>query len=316
MHMRIRKTISVFAAFASLSLVPVNAQKTPVVPSDDKGWTSYSSFTETHDSSLGWATILNSNIGYDFSKYFSADIGVPIYLVQPNTAASTTNGITPTSTSYNSLGDVYVGMNYRVGGPVGYSGTILGTAPTGSTTHGISTGRATVDWNNHFEHEVWQLTPFIEAGLGNSNTALNLSHGNGNSHAIGLLSYASLGAMSHFQFGTDIDLRKGFSVNVSGYDMSPLGNQKVYSRLFKKGQGSAVAVGKGNGKGVFTQNAVTSGMSGIAIDRGFTSGLDFAPNKRIEVGLEFTRSMTNTVSTIAFSIGYRVGHVVAKAPTK
>ena len=150
--MRIRKAIYVFAGLAFLSLVPANAQQAPVVPGDDKGWTSYSSFTETHDASLGWATILNSNIGYDFSKYFSADIGVPIYLVQPNTAASTTNGITPTSTSYNSLGDVYVGMNYRVGGPLGYSGTILGTAPTGSTAHGISTGRAIVDWNNHFEH--------------------------------------------------------------------------------------------------------------------------------------------------------------------
>jgi hypothetical protein len=311
-----RRAIVVFAAFASLLPVSANAQKATVAISDDKGWTSYASLVETRDSSIGWATILNSNIGYDFNKHFSADVGVPVYLVQPNTSVSATNVTTGTSTSYNSLGDVYAGMNYRAGGALGYSGTIFGAAPTGSTAHGISTGRATVDWNNHFEHEVGHLTPFLEAGLGNSNTALNLSHGNGNPHAIGLLSYATLGVMSHFQGGTDIDLGKGFSVSVSGYDMSPLGNQKVYSRLFKKGQGSAVAVGKGNGKGVFTQNAVTSGTSGIAIDRGFTSGLDFAPSKRIEVGLEFTRSMTNAVNTVAFSIGYRVGHVVAKAPTK
>lgn len=314
LHMRIRKAISVLAFLASLSLVPANAQKAPLVVGDDRGWTSYSSFTETHDSSLGWTTILNSNIGYDFSKYFSADIGVPVYLVQPNTVTTTVNGTTATSSSYNSLGDLYVGMNYSVGGALGYSGTVLGSAPTGSTARGISTGRATVDWNNHFEHEVWLLTPFIEAGFGNSNTALNLSHGNGNSHAIGVLSYASLGPMAHFQGGTDIDLGKGFSVNISGYDMSPFGDQKVYSRLFKKGQ--VLAAGKGNGKGVYAQNAVTSGTSSIAIDRGFTSGLDFSPNKRMDIGLEVTRSMTNAVNTIAFSVGYRFGHVVTRAPAK
>lgn len=309
--MQIRKIVVCFsAALAAVSFV-ANAQQAST-SSADKGWTSYSSFTETHDSSLGWASILNSNIGYDFNKTFSAEIGLPVYLVQPS--SSVTSGASTASSSYSALGDVYARMNYRIGGPLGYCGSILGSAPTGSTTHGISTGRVGADWNNHIEHDVWHLTPFLEAGLGNSNTLLHLNHGNGNPHTIGILSYATLGALLHFQGGSDIDLGKGLSVNFSGYDMAPLGNQKIYSRLFKKGQGSAVATppNRGDGKGVYAHNAVTSGTSSIAVDRGFTSGIDFSAHNRMDIAFEFTRSMTNEANTVAFSIGYRFGHVARK----
>lgn len=314
--MRIQQVIPVLIA-ATLFCLPARAQQTSAEAAD-KGWSSYSSFTETQDSSLGWSTILNSNLSYDFSRHFNSFVGVPIYFVQPYTSTSTSGGATTTQTSsaYNSVGDVYLGMTYKPGGPLGYSGTILGTAPTGSTTHGISTGRATVDWNNHFEHDIWQLTPFVEAGFGNSNTAMNLGRGNGNPHTIGLLSYATLGPMLHFQGGTELSLSKNISVYVSGYDMAPLGNQKVYSRLLKRNQGAGVAAGKGNAKGALTQNAVTSGTSALAVDRGFTTGLDFTPSKRVDVGFEFTRSATNAVNTVAFNVGFRFGHLAPSGTSK
>jgi hypothetical protein len=315
--MRMRQAILVMIAATLSWTVPTCAQQIPA-GATDKGWSSYSSFTETHDSSLGWSTILNSSVSYDFSRHFNSFFGVPIYFIQPYTSTSASGGTTTTQTSsaYNSLGDVYLGMTYKAGGPLGYSGTILGTAPTGSTTRGISTGRATVDWNNHFEHDIWQLTPFVEAGLGNSNTAMNLGRRNGNPHTIGLLSYATLGPMLHFQGGTELSLVKSISVYVSGYDMSPLGDQKVYSRLVKRNQGSGVAAGKGNAKAALTQNAVTSGTSALAVDRGFTAGVDFTPHKRVDIGCEFTRSATNAVNTVAFSIGYRFGHLASSGISK
>lgn len=304
--MRIRRAIAVLIV-ATVSVIFASAQQTSAA-SADKGWNSCSSFTEAHDSSLGWSTILNSSVGYDFNRHVSALVGIPFYFVQPSSSV-TGGAATTTSASYSALGDVYAGFNYRIGGPLGYSGSILGSAPTGSTTYGISTGRAGADWNNRIEHDVWLLTPFLEAGFGNSNTAINLAHGAGKPHTIGLLSYATLGAMAHFQGGTELSLNKNVSLYVSGYDMSPIGNQKVYSRLLKKNQATGVATGKGNAKGALTQNAVTSGTSAIAIDRGFTSGLDFSPSKRIDIGFEYTRSVTNAVNTLAFSLGYRLGHI-------
>jgi hypothetical protein len=315
--MRIQQVIPVLIVATLFCINPASAQQTSAGAAD-KGWSSYSSFTETHDSSLGWSTILNSNVNYDFSRHFNSFIGVPIYFVQPSSSTSSSIGTTTNQTSgdYNAVGDVYLGMTYKAGGPLGYSGTILGTAPTGSTTHGISTGRATVDWNNHFEHDIWQLTPFIEAGFGNSNTAMNLGRRNGNPHTIGLLSYATLGPMLHFQGGTELSVSKSISVYVSGYDLAPLGNQKIYSRLLKRNQGAVVAAGKGNAKGALTQSAVTSGTSAIAVDRGFTTGLDFTPSKRVDLGFEFTRSATNAVNTVAFSIGYRLGHLAPSGTSK
>jgi hypothetical protein len=315
--MRMQQVIPVLITATLLWTVPARAQQIPAVATD-KGWSSYFSFSETHDSSLGWSTILNSNISYDFSRHFNSFFGVPIYFVQPYTPTSVSSSTTTTQTSstYNSVGDVYLGMTYKAGGQLGYSGTILGTAPTGSTVHGISSGRATIDWNNHFEHDIWQLTPFIEAGFGNSNTATNLGHRNGNPHTIGLLSYATLGPMLHFQGGTELSLGKSVSVYVSGYDMSPIGNQKVYSRLLKKNPSTGVAAGKSNAKGALTQNAVTSGTSALAEDRGFTAGADFTPRKRVDVTFEFTRSATNAVNTVAFGVGYRFGHLAPSGTSK
>ena len=78
----------------------------------DKGLFSDVSFTETHDSSLGWSSELISDLGYDFSQKLNVGLGVPIYLVQPYSRYKTNSN---PGVSYNSLGDLFTTASYKAG---------------------------------------------------------------------------------------------------------------------------------------------------------------------------------------------------------
>src|SRR2546430_17371177 len=92
-------------AFLSLliTVVPVAAQSNSASrpnPQDDKGFTSYAEFGGSSDSD-GRVFELDSSIGYNFTKHFGMDMGMPIYFVQAS--SSTTGG----GTSNNGLGDTH-----------------------------------------------------------------------------------------------------------------------------------------------------------------------------------------------------------------
>jgi len=60
-------------------------------------------------------------------------------------------------------------LRFKAKGSVAnYTSSIIASLPTGNKANGISTGRVTGGWNNHLEHDFGLLTPFIEAGVGNS----------------------------------------------------------------------------------------------------------------------------------------------------
>jgi len=86
-------------AFLSLLItaVPVAAQSNSASQpnsQDDKGFTSYAEFGGSSDSD-GRVFELDSSVGYNFTKHFGMDMGVPIYFVQASsstTGGSTSNG--------------------------------------------------------------------------------------------------------------------------------------------------------------------------------------------------------------------------------
>src|SRR5258708_38606235 len=45
-----------------------------------KGFSSYTNFQGSHDSSSGWSTIVSSSVQYDVNKHFGVDLCIPIYL--------------------------------------------------------------------------------------------------------------------------------------------------------------------------------------------------------------------------------------------
>src|SRR5712692_11402594 len=136
-----------FVVLLGLSLGPSAAVRAQSKEDSGKGLIWYESVIGS-SSSLGTVTRFDSTLGYNFNHYFAVDFGVPVLFVQ---ASSTTTSSTPYR-SATGIGDVYADLRFTFRNPVvNYISTIRGTAPTGSTANGFSSGRATADWNNHFD---------------------------------------------------------------------------------------------------------------------------------------------------------------------
>lgn len=291
----------------------------PSSPLSDSGFSFDNTFTETHDDASGWTTQLQPSLRYDFSEKFAVEAGLPIYFGQPPaiTGTTTRNPRLPAASqnvSYSSIGDFYMdGQMSLNSDPLDYQGTLTVTAPTGSTTQGISTGRATFDFNNHLDHEIWQLSPFIEAGVGNSVATANLHHYNAQGVASrAFLPYNTLGMESHFQAGTSLDLSKAGSIDLDAYDILPFGNQTVFSRTIPRTVTRTVTTARGTRTRTFTVSALLQGAASIAADHGFGASWDFNPTPRMDVEVGYQRSINYALNTVTMTIGYRIGHLPPK----
>src|SRR5690242_16387798 len=303
-----------FIALCVTATVTCAAQSTATpVRYDDRGLSVYSSFTETHDSSSGWSTGLTSSVQYDFNQHVSWLAGIPIYLAQPletTTAAGTTQ-----RTSYNGVGDLFttIALTYDLG-PLVYGTALTGTAPTGSTSNGTSTGRDTFTWNNHFERDVWHLTPFAEVGLGNTSPNMMARSNRGQGNQALRLPFTTLGMVSAFRAGSAIGLPHHVDLELSAYDVLPFGNQKIFSREIRRSGSSSGNgnPGRGNGAGrraIFEQIASQQGSPSLTADNGFSASLSIQPQPRVNFAIEYSHSVHYALDTVAFSVGYRFGHL-------
>jgi hypothetical protein len=242
---------------------------------------------------------LDSDLGWDFNTHFGVSAGVPVYFIQvpsSTTTIGTTTTTTPSS-SNNGIGNAHLGFAFRAPNPkLDYASALTLGAPTGSSKKGLSSGRGTVDWDNRFEHSFGRLTPFFDAGMGNTVPDSKLF----------TRPYTSLGFVSHLEEGAGFDLVGHFSVGGSAYEILPVGNQKIFSRLVAKG---GTAKGSGKHGRVFETAAVTSG-SDLTRENGFNAlvGFDPTPLCRLEVG--YTRSMTFDLSSFAFNLQLNVGKLL------
>jgi hypothetical protein len=258
---------------------------------DSKGVTGFESFQGTINSDSRIFK-LDSNLGWDFNKHFGIFAGVPVYFANVPSSSTTTGTTTTTtgSTSNNGLGNVYMGFILKAPNPkLDYAMAVTGSAPTGSTSKGFSTGRAGFDWTNRFEHAFDRLTPFFEGGL--SNTVPDT--------AFLTRPFTSLGGISHLEEGAEYQLVKRFYAGGSGYQIVPFGNQKVFSKLD----------GKGKGKNTFDQNAVSSGND-LTRENGFNTWVAFEPASILRLELGYTRSMTFDLSSFAFNLRMNVGKML------
>ena len=188
------------------------AQTSPKPAAQESGITSYVQFGGTANSD-GQIYELNSNVGYDFNSHFGLAVGAPFYFVRP--AASTG------ASSANGLGDPYLTLHLRYPSPLlNFASALTGSAPLGSSKEGLSTGRATFDWTNRFDHSISRLTPFVEVGFANTTPDSSLF----------LRPYTTLGLNTHFRGGASYDVWKFVSVGASGYDILPDG-QNVFKRF-------------------------------------------------------------------------------------
>jgi hypothetical protein len=267
------------ASFKTLALVALLAACTPAFSQtgSGKGFTEYETFQGTVNSDNRVFKI-DSTAGWDFNKHFGIYGGVPMYFVN---VPSSSHGI----------GDAYVGMAFRASNAsLDYAGALNVSAPTGSKSKGLSTGRAGVDFTNRISHSFNRFTPFFTGGLSNMVPDSTLS----------TRPFTSLGAVTHLEEGADYQIIKHTYVGASAYQIVPFGNQKIFSKLVDGG---------GQGKNPFDNNAQTSG-TGITRENGFNAWVGFEPTPLWQAELGYTRSATFNFNSLAFNLRFNVGRML------
>ena len=115
------------------------------------------------------------------------------------------------------MGNPSLGFRYSRKGPVlDFSTGVNGAFPVASSAKGLSTGRVTFDWDNHFAHGFDLFTPFFDFGVANSVPDTRFLK----------RPYTSLGTVAHFEGGSEMDLGDKFSVSASGYYILPWGHAR------------------------------------------------------------------------------------------
>jgi len=254
---------------------------------NDAGFTSYAAFEGTSDSD-GQVYAFSPSVGYNFNRHFGMDLGVPFYFVR----ASTSLG----GTSSNAIGNPSLDLRFKVLNPVvNFASVLTGSAPFGDSKKGLSTGRGTYDWTNHFDHAFGSITPFGEVGV--SNTVADTRRF--------LRPFTALGFNTHVQGGANYDLWKFFSVGASGYAILPSGQQTIFSK---------VVPGQSNGHHhSFENNQQTTGSADLARDHGFSAWVDANPAPYLDMELAYTRSVNYDLNAISFGIGINVGYLARRS---
>ncbi len=236
--------------------------------------------TGLHDAATGWSTLWQPAFGYSFNDHFAIDVTIPIYMYR-------LSGSTLANPKPNALllphrgefGDTIFGV-HALFQPrwFTYETTLTATAPTGDDANGLSTGRATFDLSNLFEYSFRSVTPTLELGVGDSTTLVNrLVNKN----------YTSLGPISHFGIGASLPLPLGWSIQTGAYEVLPIGDQKIYQSVKRKGTTTLVVTGHN-----------------VTEDNGFTNSLDIPLDRHTTLSAYYSRSLRQHDDIVSFSLTY------------
>ncbi len=262
---------------------------------EDRGWELYEYFVGSSNS-LGQVLKMDTSVGYDINEYFGVDGGLPVYFVHAS-PSSTVNGFA----SGNGIGNAYVDLRLTVINPtVDFLSTLTGTAPTGNTSLGLSTGRVTFDWDNHFDHNFGPLRPFADVGVANSISDTPLF----------IRPYTTLGFVSHLEGGGTLRVQRFIRVGASLYDYIPSGQQKIFSRFNHGQSGGGVALSRHSRP--FENASETVGSADIARDNGFSAWVESSRLRVVHLEAGYTRSVHFALNTFSFGVGVNVGPLVRR----
>jgi hypothetical protein len=280
------------------------AQSAPSAPYAESGVYAVVNASGSKDQLNGFSSQFSTGLGYDLNRALSVEAGISYYpLVSSEQTSTTATGSTKKSVN-NELGDAYCSLVF--GSKIeslAYQGVLQATAPTGSSSIGISTGRATWHWNNHLETDLGPVSPYIEAGLANSLADTKKYH----------RSYTTFGYVAPAAAGLNFDLGHKLSFDASTYYDKPFGDQKVYSRVV--GRSAAMGSAAHGRKRSITTQAYTQGGAVLAEDHGYNGSLSLNATKRATFEVSYNRSIPDALDTITATLSYRFGHLKA-APTK
>ena len=247
---------------------------------------------------------LEASVGYNFSRKFGIDVGLPFYFVNSNVSTD------PNLNGFRSgLGNAFITLRAT---PTltdwNYVSSVTATAPTGDPDQGFSTGRVTVDWNNFISRSFSRFTPFANLGIANTVSDTSFFY----------RPFTSLGLVGHFEGGTSYRLHPSVSVGASAYSIVPSGDQKIYSRVTKRqnsvpSQPSNSTSMTGQGKArAFETNAVIVDDASLARDHGFATWLTVYPTATVYLQTGYHRSVPYSLNTLFFGVGVQLDSVYGR----
>ena len=264
---------------------------------DQRGFVSAAEFGSSFSSSEH-VVKLDTSAGYNLTNHFGVDFGVPFYFAG-GTSTSATG--TKVSSSASGMGAPYIAARamYK-DDSFRYGARFAVFLPAGDAVNGLSTGKTTFDWNNHFEDSAGRFTPYGEIGI--ANTVMNTGKYN--------RPYSQFGNNIHVEGGANVDVTDKVSVGGSLFDIFPWGTQAIYSRVVPKNSVGLVGNGNGNSKSrAFEQNAYTSGTADLGKDKGASAWFDYMPAPYVTLEAGYTRSIQYDMDTMSVSMRFDIGYL-------
>jgi len=290
------------AADPELPRVLVDAPSHPSLSSHLRRLNAGSSLTSVHDSAAGWYTLVTPAMAYSFSRHYSMDLSMPIYLYRLSESESTTPSSAPpgppgsppppVTTTFQLTphrfdpGDIFLAAHaFFASRWMTETLTPSMTLPSGDTGDGLSTGRVTFDLDSHSTLRLSRSALLLDLGGGDSTSLFN---------RLVTRNYTSLGYLAHFQLGGMVALPWRSIFQSVAYEQLPLGDSKIYTTLPRPGPPGS------NGPG---QNTVVSGRS-VSEDNGFTNSLSVPLSSRLTLQGYYNRSLRLKTDTVGMGISF------------
>ena len=254
------------------------------------GWTLGAKFEGSY-SSDGSVYDVGSALGYDFSRHFAVDAGVPFYFVGTPSSIKKNN---PGAVSGIGVGTFFTDLRLNFPNPaLNFSSAVHITAPTGETKKGLSSGHLTWNLANHVDHAFGDFSPFLDFGVGNTVMDTKYFH----------RPFITFGYNAQFAGGLEYDPGK-FSFSASAYDVAPWGNQTVTSRVFRCGSAAKCSAGGATkDRKSFTSASVSTGAADLVRDNGYNAGIGFGPVGHLNFEFDYSRSVPLQLNSYSFGIG-------------
>ena len=241
-------------------------------------------------SSDGGVYDLGSALGYNFSRHFGVDLGVPFYFVSSPTSIKKND---PGAASGIGVGSFFTDLRWNYPNKsLDYSSAVHLTAPTGDKKKGFSIGHATWNQTNHLDHAFGDFSPFLDAGVGNTIMDTKFFH----------RPFMTYGYNAQFNGGVEYDPGK-FSFSVAAYDVAPWGNQTVISRVFRCGSAKCSSGAPTKDRKSFTTSNVSTGGADLVRDNGYNAGIDYKPVGYLDFEFDYSRSVPLQLNSYSFGIG-------------
>ena len=109
-----------------------------------------------------------------------------------------------------------------------------------------------------------------------------------------------------------MELVRHFAVGGSGYEITPFGNQKVFSKLVQQGQTRTTSGKKG---GVF-ENTFSASGNDLTRENGVSTWVAFEPGQLWRAQLGYNRSVTFAQNSFTFDLGLNVGKMLRTNKSK